>query len=248
MWIRTLWLVLVAGCIDIDTINNTGGVDSDDLTALAKPATGEPDPACSTCDAFSASGRAYGMAIAMRDVVIVPPTPDTSAPGAARLVQPPANLPLGVTSPNTNTAFFVSDVHTSDASSASDAAAAMTDQISVSAPNLLLYAAVLRAVATSSTSHAGASASATGSMIQYLNINGQVYQNLDTPRTIAIRNHGLSLGEVRVLETSYDTSTPDAASCQVNALHIILFGRDGNSDLVIAHAESGAITTDQLPP
>jgi hypothetical protein len=142
-----------------------------------------------------------------------------------------SNLPFKVNSSN-STAFFVSDVNTSDTYSATDAAAAMSDQVSVSGPGFLLYATLLRAVATSTVSHDGASAGTAGSMIQDVRINGQEYQNLDTPRTIAVRgDHGTAIGEVRVLETIHDTSTPGAAACQVNALHIILYGRDGTSDI-----------------
>ena len=253
MWIRTLWLVLVAGCMDIATLDQTDGVDSADITITAPPTPGLPDPLCTTCDAFTASGRAYGMTIAMRNLVIVPPTPDTSVTGAAGAAQQtklPPNLPFGVPSPSA-TAFFVSDVDALDPSSATDAAAAMTDQITVSSPNLAVYATGLRAVTTSTASRGGASASTAGSLIQYLRVNGQDYQNLDAPRIITIREHGDHgglLGEVRVLETSYDTSTPGATSCQVNALHIIIPGHDGNSELVIAHAESASAITDRLPP
>jgi hypothetical protein len=248
MWIRALWLVLITGCMDFDTIDIPSGVDFSDLTAADKPTTGAPGPGCTTCDAYLARGRAYGLMITLRNVMVIAPNPDTSVPGAPTHSQSTSNLPLEVNS-SSSTAFFVSDVNTSDTYSATDAAAAMSDQVSVSGPGFLLYATLLRAVATSTVSHGSAGASSAGSKIQDVRINGQEYQNLDTPRTIAVRgDHGTPVGEVRVLETIYDTRTPGAASCQVNALHIILYGRDGTSEIYLAHAESTATTADRLPP
>ena len=237
MWTRALLLVFAVGCAGIEDVDTIEGRSSDNANvAVAKNALNIASP----CQTFSARGRAFGLKLAALGILDIAPSPDTNSMNPTNLARLIVNLPLGVGISLANTLFSVEDVATNDDCMATDIATATTNALSLSLLGLNLSATTLRATASSTASAEGVSASAAGSLVQNLRINGRDYAEVTGPLTITVRAPllGTPIAEVRVLETIPGNNTANSASLQVNALHVILL--DGATDIIVAHAETQA--------
>ena len=238
-----LLLVFAVGCAEIENSDTNSGMLSDDVAAAANA----PDTNLQ-CPSVSAYGRAFGLKLSSLSVVTVAPAPDTNLKNPDYLVKLVANLALGVVVSLADTVFSVEDVAGNDGCSATDAATATTNQISLSVPYVTLSATTVRARASSSASADGVTASSAGSLVQNLRINGKSYPDITGSLTITVRDLILHtpLAEVRVLEEIPGDNTHNSASLQVNGLHVISYA--AGTDLTVTHAETEAYATICVAP
>jgi hypothetical protein len=213
-----------------------------------------------------ANARAYGLRADLLGGGILPADPDYGASPDSDVQNPDEILAMtnalpGATAPLVR-ALTVEEQDGSDNDHAGAWSESKAVEADINIPGVVRVQADSVVARASTDAHsASADASAEGSLVGNLRINGTQYGDISEPTTIVI-NDPLDLGapfiEVRVLEREasgaaagipqpqpFGNGTLMQSGMSVNGLHVIVHDRDGTpvdeaSEIVLAHAEAAA--------